>query len=387
MKYVIPSIVLVFSLLLALIVASLWGVNTTFGTYLFFTGFMIWAEAAFAVLILEIAGIAKTDEELSAHEAWIADSPLPDRIGAYLFKVVTAAAVIFVVDLCFTILVNGTLRLFDVTPAGALAVALMIVRDLLALVGAALFALHGRKLSRLNGLNRVWVVFRREFEGYFQSPIAYIVISVFLVVTGFLFFQQFFLSGQVTLRPMFELMGILFMIIAPAITMRLIAEEKRAGTIELLMTLPIGPTEIILGKYLAALALMAVGVVLTLPYSMTVSLMGRLDWGPVLGAYIGMLFLGGGYLSIGMICSTWTNSQIIAVIMGWMVCLIIFFLDKLVFFLPSGLAGAAEFLSLTSHFENIARGVIDTRDVIFYLSFIGGMLMLSIHFMTTESWR
>ena len=239
----------------------------------------------------------------------------------------------------------------------------------------------------MNRLKNILTVFKREFLSFFNSPVAYIVITAFLLFSGWLFFQQFFLMGQASMRPFFGLIPILFIFFAPAITMRLIAEERKTKTISLLMTLPLGNAEIILGKFLAAVALLGVGLLLTLPYALTVASVGVLDWGPVWGGYFGALLMGAAYLAVGMFCTSLTSNQIVAFILGLGICFVFFIIDKILMFLPEKLATAFEYLSVDYHFHNIARGVIDLRDMVFYLSFISAFIIYSIYAIQREDWR
>ncbi len=389
MKYAVPSAMLLANLVLALMTATLWDMGTSLGAFLFFTGFLVLAESSFLVLLLEIAGLGKTDPELEAKEEWISLSPFAGQLSAAFGKITVCSLTIVALLLVFHTIVQGIMRAGEVDTSGVFGMALQIVGHVIGLIGGVVMMLHGHKLAKWRPVSTALFVFRKEFVAYFHSPVAYIVISAFLLVVGFLFFQQFFLAGQVSLRPMFSMIAIAFVFISPAITMRLIAEEKRAGTIELLMTLPVGPAQIVVGKYLAALGLIVVALALTLPYALTVSAMGNLDWGAVVGGYIGLIFLGASYLALGTLCSTWTNSQIVAVILGWVTCLAFWLLASPYFtmILPTPIASAAEFLSPGYHFENIIRGVIDSRNIVYYLTFISGTLMLAIHFMTTEKWR
>lgn len=239
----------------------------------------------------------------------------------------------------------------------------------------------------MNKLMNIHTVFKREFQSFFNSPVAYIVITVFLLFSGWLFFQQFFLVGQASMRPLFGLIPVLFMFLAPAITMRLIAEERKTKTISLLMTLPIGNAEIILGKFLAAEALLGVALLLTLPYALTVGSVGLLDWGPVWGGYLGALLMGAAYLAVGMFCTSLTSNQIVAFILGLGICFVFFIVDKVLMFLPGWLSTVFQYLSVDYHFHNIARGVIDIRDVVFYLSFVAAFNLYAVYAVQREGWR
>jgi ABC-2 type transport system permease protein len=225
------------------------------------------------------------------------------------------------------------------------------------------------------------VIARKELRSYFDSPIAYIVITAFLLVAGWMYFSALFLMGRADMRSFFAPSpfspAMLLVILAPAVTMRLIAEERRSGSIELLTTLPIRDRDVILGKFLAALGLVAAGLAVTLVYPITVSTMGPLDWGPVIAGYVGMLFFAAALLAVGLLCSTMTRNQIVAFIVGFLVCATLYFVYWLQFFMPQFAAPVVEFLSVSSHLDNLARGVIDSRDVLYYLSLTAAALVLA----------
>jgi len=224
-------------------------------------------------------------------------------------------------------------------------------------------------------------VARREFRTFFQSPIAYIVIGVFLLVAGWIYFSTLFLGGTASLRAFFGFAPVLFVVFAPAVTMRLLAEERKTGTLELLLSLPIKDWEVVLGKFAAALAMVAVGLLWTLPYPLSVSsLTARgvsFDWGPVIGGYLGLLLLASSFLALGLWASAVSRNQIVGFIVGLLLCFAFYFVDKFAIVLPSSLAEVLQFLSVDYHFENISRGVFDTRDLLFYLSLTAAGLMLT----------
>lgn len=212
-------------------------------------------------------------------------------------------------------------------------------------------------------------IFKKEFKSYFVSPIAYIVISVFLIVIGFLFFSTFFIDRQANLTRFFNLLPIAFAIVVPAMTMRLFSEEINIGSYELLLTLPVTFRDIIVGKFLSAVAFIGVMLLPTLLYALTAAVLGKLDWGPVVGGYLGALLLGAAYSSIGILASSMTRNQVVAFILGLMVCFALTLLiDFLLFFLPNFLVGLFQFLSANYHFKNIAKGVIDLRDILYFVS-------------------
>ena len=228
---------------------------------------------------------------------------------------------------------------------------------------------------------------RREFKAYFNSPVAYFVITIFLVLVGIMFFIPFFAQDRVSMRDFFSLAPFLFVFFAPAITMRLVAEERRTGTLELLITLPVRDVDVILGKYLAALALLLVALVLTLPYAITIAQFGDLDWGPVWGGYLGLLMMGGAFLALGLMASSWTENQIVAFVIGLFLSMLFLMVDRFVIFLPAALAPYVEYLSFSNHFRNTARGVVDSRDVVFFCSFILLALFLAFRSLESRRWR
>jgi ABC-2 type transport system permease protein len=211
-------------------------------------------------------------------------------------------------------------------------------------------------------------VFRKEFKGYFISPIAYIVISIFLILTGWFFFSTFFLFGQAEMRNFFSLLPIIFSFIIPAIAMRLFSEEFNTGSYELILTLPVSSLDIILGKFLAAAAFVIIMLIPTCMYAIFISFLGDLDWGPVIGGYIGAILLGAAFSAIGLFASSLTRNQIIAFITGMSFCFVLTLIDKMLFFLPEAALDVFQFLGADFHFQNVSKGVIDSRDILYFVS-------------------
>jgi len=236
-------------------------------------------------------------------------------------------------------------------------------------------------------MNNTLTICKRELGAYFNSPVAYVVITAFLVACGILYFLQVFLVGEASLRDFFAITPLIFIFFAPAVAMRLLAEEKKSGTIALLITMPVRDWEVVLGKFLAALAVMGVGIGLTVAYPLTISRFGDLDWGTVLGGYIGLLMMGGAYLAIGLMASSWTKNQVVAFIYAFAITFALFLAGKLIPLMPAALAPVIEYVSLDAHFTNIARGVLDSRDVIYYLSLIGACLFLATQALDSRRWR
>ncbi|MBA3010078.1 MAG: ABC transporter permease subunit [Proteobacteria bacterium] len=219
-------------------------------------------------------------------------------------------------------------------------------------------------------MKQIKIIAIKEFKDYFISPIAYIVISLFLIVTGWFFFSTFFMYGRADLRDFFSLLPITFSFFIPAITMRLFSEEKNVGSYETLLTMPVSFTDIAVGKFLAATLFTATMLVPTLSYPIFISFVGQVDPGPVIGGYIGAIFLAGAYCAIGLFASSLTRNQIIAFIIGCAGCFTLTIMDRMLFFMPSKIIAIIEYIGANSHFMNISKGIIDSRDIIYFVSVI-----------------
>lgn len=237
-------------------------------------------------------------------------------------------------------------------------------------------------------LQNVLTIFRRELRAYFNSPVAYVVIVVFLAITGWFFTSTLFLNNVASMYMVFEsfIIRVLLIVFAPAVTMRLLAEERKSGTFELLATKPVRDIDIVLGKFLAAWALLGAALLPTLLYLVTLMMLGSIDLGPVLTGYIGLLLVGGVYLAIGLLASSLTENQIVAFIVSFLIIIVFFLFDKMLMFVPEGLTTTMEFLSVDSHYSSIARGVIDSRDIIYLLSLMGFSLMLTTVSLERRKW-
>ena len=235
-------------------------------------------------------------------------------------------------------------------------------------------------------MSSILPIFKREFRSYFRSPIAYIFISAFLIVSGWFFYQTFFVLDSASMRNYFDILPWLFLIFVPMITMRLWAEERKVGTMEVLMTLPVRDHEAVLGKYLASLAFLAVALALTLPIPITTMVLGDPDVGAIAAGYVGGLLMGAAYLAMGIFVSSLTQNQIVAAIIGWVVCFVLFFIgnDLVLFSTPKILVPFFEYLGLGNHFESIGRGVLDSRDLVYYLSVIVFFLFLNVRVIETR---
>lgn len=254
-------------------------------------------------------------------------------------------------------------------------------------------------------MRNILVIFKKELKSYFASPIAYLLLAIFAVIFGFFFYSAtrfFVLQGmqmqmmgrgmpmdvnEYVIRPLLTNASVIGLFLIPMITMRLYAEEKRSGTIELLMTSPVRDLEIVLGKWLAALVLyLSILAISGINISILFAF-GRPDWKPILVGYLGLLLQGGCLLAIGIFISTMTRNQIIAGGATFAVCLMLWVLDWVSAYDQSAWAKVVAYLSVVTHFEPFAKGVIDSKDVIFYLSMIFFGLFLTARSVESLRWR
>ncbi len=236
----------------------------------------------------------------------------------------------------------------------------------------------------------VWRIARKELSAYFSSPAAFIFIGVFLAALFFIFFwvDRFFARNIADVRPLFEWMPILLIFLVSAMTMRMWSEERRAGTLEFLLTAPVSTLDLVIGKFLACLALTGITLALTLPLPVTIENLGPLDWGPALGGYVATLALASAYISIGLFVSSRTDNQIVSLIVSSLICGAFYVAGSDALTSLAGNAGG-EFLRLLgsgSRFNSIARGVIDARDIYYYLSIFGVFLVLNLYSLESLRW-
>lgn len=233
-------------------------------------------------------------------------------------------------------------------------------------------------------------VARKEFSAFFSSLAAFIFIGVFLAVCLFVFFwvETFFARNIADVRPLFEWMPLLLIFLVSALTMRLWSEERRSGTLEFLLTSPVRPAWLVIGKFLACLGLIAVALALTLPLPVTVSLLGPLDWGPVVGGYVATLCLAAAYVAIGLFVSARTDNQIVSLIVTALICGAFYVIgsDALTSLFGNWGGEALKLLGSGSRFESITRGVIDFRDIYYYLSILGVFLVLNVYVLERLRW-
>jgi ABC-2 type transport system permease protein len=245
-------------------------------------------------------------------------------------------------------------------------------------------------------MSNVTAILRRELGAYFDAPLAYFAVPVYAVLVGAfaLWFDDLFATGLASLRGVFFWGALFLVLLVPAVTMRLLAEERRTGSLELLVTLPLRDEEIVLGKYLAAVVVVLVAVATLLPYAFVVAWLGAptsadadaprllrmftdtgLDWGPTLCGYAGLLLLGAALAAIGTAASSLTSNQIVAFLLALLLSVLPFVLGFFLESVPVGLLPLAQFVAFQPHVDNLARGVLDTRDLVFW----GGLCGLALH--------
>jgi ABC-2 type transport system permease protein len=237
-------------------------------------------------------------------------------------------------------------------------------------------------------MNATKIIANKELKSYFNSPAAYIVLVVFLLISGWFFASPLFLNNQAELRTLFNIVPMIFIFFVPAITMGLIAKERNIGTIEQLSTFPIKESQIVMGKFWASLGLIVVGLLFTLVHFITIMILGQnIDYGAILCGYLGLVLLGGVYSSIGIFASSLTDNQIVAFIVSFLIIFFLFILEYSLLLLPSYLSGIFQYLSIGYHFSNLTRGVIDTRNLVYFGSLIILFLKFSVLTLENRKWK
>jgi len=254
-------------------------------------------------------------------------------------------------------------------------------------------------------MQNVWIIFRKELRSYFVSPIAYLLLAMFAVIFGFFFWNilgffiregtEAMMSGQMfpmnlnerVIRPLLSNISVVGLFLIPMITMRLFAEEKRTGTIELLATSPVSDVQVILGKWSAAVVLYGGMLLLSAVNFLFLFKYGRPDWKPLAIGYLGLLLQAGALLAIGTFISTLTKNQIIAGAVTFAVCLLLWILEWVTGFDTAAWARVMAYMSVITHFESFAKGLLDSKDVIFYVTLIFLGLFLTARSMESLRWR
>ncbi len=253
---------------------------------------------------------------------------------------------------------------------------------------------------------KVWPIFKKEMRLYFTSPVAYVVLTIFLVIAGWFFYNifAFFTLASMqsamnpamarelnvtdsVMRPLVSNISVILLLLMPLVTMRLFSEERRSGTIELLLTYPVRDGAVLVGKYLAALALYALMLALTLLYPGIVVYFARLEWGPLVTGYVGLLLMGGTFIAVGVFASSLTENQIVASITTFGILLILWVIGWSADYVGGVWGKVLQHLSLIEHNDNFAKGVLDTKDVIYYLNFIALALFLTLRSLEARRWK
>lgn len=237
-------------------------------------------------------------------------------------------------------------------------------------------------------MNNIVAIYRKEVSAYFKSPMAYIFLFFFAVFNGYFFTNTFFLFNQSDMRALFNITPMIYLFFVPAVTMGVIAREKNVGTHELLATLPIKDSELVIGKYLSAFTLVMAGLGFTLVHFLTLLVVGtHIDYGGIICGYLGLALVGAFYASIGTFTSSLTDNQVVAFIIAAVFVLGFYLLDKLLLFMPPLFAGPLEFMSVDYHLSNISRGVIDSRNLVYFGSLIWLFLALTVRVIEMQKWR
>jgi ABC-2 type transport system permease protein len=255
-------------------------------------------------------------------------------------------------------------------------------------------------------VSNVLAIAHKELKGYFASPIAYVVIGLYSIIFGFFFYsvllffdrQSMQMAGlgggggavnvnEQLIRPVFMNTMVIFLFMLPLITMRTYAEEKRSGTIELLLTSPLTDFQIIAGKFLGAMGLYAAMLAITLPHMGLLFYLGSPEWIPIVVIYFGLLLMGGCFISVGLFISSLTKNQIVAGVANFTVFLMLWVINWIASFMGPRTQDVLNYLSITEHFDDFTRGVIDTKHLVYYLSFISFGLYLTMRSVDSERWR
>ena len=231
-------------------------------------------------------------------------------------------------------------------------------------------------------------VYFKELKSYFNSPMAYIFLVIFAVINGYFFTRTFFLFDQSDMRSLFNIIPLVYLFFIPAVTMSLIAREKNLGTMEVISTLPLKDIDFVAGKFLAAFSLVLTGLLVTLIHFFTLTQVGtNVDYGAVFTGYIGLALAGAVYSSVGTFASSITDNQVVAFIIGIFIVLVFFLMDKMLMFVPIYLTGIIQYLSVDYHLSNISRGVIDSRNLVYFASVVGFFLFMTVRILEIRNWR
>jgi ABC-2 type transport system permease protein len=253
---------------------------------------------------------------------------------------------------------------------------------------------------------RIWPIYKKEVRLYFTAPVAWILLTIFLAIAGLFFYAIFGNFTRVSmqmamnpqggrdlnvtdavLRPLFANLSVILLLVMPLVTMRLFAEERRSGTIELLLTYPVRDGAVLIAKYLAAFTLYATMIAGTLAYPAIVAYFARVEWGPLLTGYIGLMLMGAMFLAVGLFASSLTENQIVAAVVTFGILLIFWIIGWTAEFATGTLGAILTHLSILEHNDTFAKGVLDTKDVIYYLDFTALALFLTLRSLEARRWN
>jgi len=240
-------------------------------------------------------------------------------------------------------------------------------------------------------LSKIWTISGKEFKSYLASPMAYIVIAIFLLFTGAFFTllspYNSATFNETSIKGFLQPAGIMLILFGPLITMRLVAEERKLGTIELLLTAPVRDSEVVLGKYLGSIGVLVVMLILTLYYPLMLFIYGDPDLGPIITGYFGLFLLGCVSMAAGAFASTLSSNQLVAAVVGGGILLALWFIGMGADYLPSGFSNIIGYISLSSYFPDFMQGILDTRGIIYYLSVAALFLFLAIRTLESSRWN
>lgn len=258
-------------------------------------------------------------------------------------------------------------------------------------------------------MRNFYIILKKEFKSYFASPVAYVVITMFLILAGYFFYSSLALfstiSFQATInpmlakqvgllnitesvaRPLFGNISVILLLMVPLLTMRLFSEEKKSGTIELLLTYPITDMEVLLGKFFSCMAVFMIMIALTVIYPILLMVFGQPETGPLITGYVGLLLVGASFISLGIFASSLTENQIIAATVAFGLLLLFWMVGFSASLAGQTFGDILSYISLTAHLEGFAKGVIDTEDIVYYLIFISLFLFLTLRILESKKWR
>ena len=237
-------------------------------------------------------------------------------------------------------------------------------------------------------MHNLRTIYIKEMKSYFNSPMAYIFLVIFAIINGYFFTRTFFLFNQSDMRSLFNIIPLVYIFFIPAVTMSLIAREKNLGTMEVISTLPIKDIDFVLGKFLSSLSLIIIGLGISLIHFFTLTQVGtNIDYGAIFTGYLGLSLAGAVYCAVGTFASSLTDNQVVAFIIGIFIVIIFFLMDKMLMFVPISISGIIQFLSIDYHLSNISRGVIDSRNLIYFSSVIGFFLFMTVRILEIRKWN